>query len=49
MMTSILLYCIAAVCILGAIQERKDLMRLIGFFGVAMIFVIVGLVIQYVY
>ena len=45
-MISYILYGIGAVCLIGAIQERKDFMRMAGFVGVAMIFGIVGLVIS---
>ena len=45
-MISYILYGIGLVCVIGAIQERKDFMRMFGFFAVGAIFGIVGLVIQ---
>ena len=41
-MLSYILYGIAAVCFLGAIQERKDFMRALSFGAVAAIFALVG-------
>ena len=46
-MLSYILYGVGAVCVLGALQERKDFMRMAGFLGVAMIFGVVGAVIQF--
>lgn len=45
-MISWILYGVAAVCLLGAIQERKDFMRMFGFVAVAAVFGIVGLAIS---
>lgn len=42
-MVAVLLYIFAGVCFLGAIQERKDLLRCVGMIAVAMIFGILGL------
>lgn len=41
-MITYVFYGIGIVCALGAIQERKDLLRMIGFLCVALIFVVLG-------
>jgi hypothetical protein len=41
-----ILWGIGGFCVLGAISERKDLMRFISFLAVALIFGIIGMVLS---